>query len=229
MGGVLLHPKCCCWRYSMLIHPNLSAALRRELRRKPIGLFVVPLKGLFREYPAGIRVPFSLFSDGPDLVVPCLILPRPVESRPSLRRHLLGVLVAVELEALLGRTQVQILVAFLVHGSLQVSLSSSALYRRLTLLQLRLSHLDELLFLAANPSPIAYVRVLVEVSAAYKPEQLVDVVGRDARIACQPTYRLEYFIVTSTWGTEPEASEDVFIVHVGLESRDRGYRYATEA
>jgi hypothetical protein len=53
MGGVLLHPKCCCWRYSMLIHPNLSAALRRELRRKLIGLFIVPLKGLFREYTAG--------------------------------------------------------------------------------------------------------------------------------------------------------------------------------
>jgi pyridoxine 4-dehydrogenase len=53
MGGVLLHPKSCCWRYSMLIHPNLSAALRRELRRKVIGLFIVPLKGLFREYTAG--------------------------------------------------------------------------------------------------------------------------------------------------------------------------------
>lgn len=76
---------------------------------------------------------------------------------------------------------------------------------------------------------MAYVRVLVEVAAAYQPEQLVDVVGRDATIACQPTYRLEHFIVTSTFGTEPEASEDVFNVHVGLESRDRGYRYATEA
>src|SRR5215218_8553654 len=34
MGGVILHPKCCCWRCSVLIHPNLSAALRRESRRK---------------------------------------------------------------------------------------------------------------------------------------------------------------------------------------------------
>src|SRR5918998_2833875 len=192
-----------------LISPNLSAALRSELRRKLIVLLVVPLKGLCREYPAGIRVPFSLFGDGPDLVVPCLILPRPVESRPSLRPHFLDVLVAVELELLLGRTQVQIVVAFLVHGSLQVSLSNSALDRRLTLLQLRLSHLDELLFLAADPSPISYMRVLVEVSAAYKPEQLVDVVGRDARIPSHPRYRSKYFVVSSPPRAKSECPEDI--------------------
>ena len=97
------------------------------------------------------------------------------------------------------------------------------------LLEHGMSRLDKLLLSPADLAVEAYLRVMVEVSAAYQPEQLVDVVGRDASIACQPTYRLELLIVTSTWGTEPETSEDVFNVHVGLESRDRGYRYATEA
>jgi len=56
--------------------------------------------------------------DGSDLVVSCLILPRSAQPRPSLNPHLLDFLVAVELEALLGKPQVQILVVFLAHGSL---------------------------------------------------------------------------------------------------------------
>src|SRR5215218_6276166 len=39
---------------------NLSAALRRGLRRKRIGLLVVPLEDLYREYAPRARVPLSL-------------------------------------------------------------------------------------------------------------------------------------------------------------------------
>jgi hypothetical protein len=69
-----------------------------------------------------------------------------------------------------------------------------------SLLEHGLSRLDKLLLSPADLAVEAYLRVMVEVSAAYQPEQLVDVVGRDASIACQPTYRLEHLIVTSTWG-----------------------------
>src|SRR5215204_3546226 len=42
--------------------------LRRELRRKLIGLLVAPLEGLFGQHTPRVRVPFSLLCDGPDLV-----------------------------------------------------------------------------------------------------------------------------------------------------------------
>src|ERR671921_1695967 len=75
-------------------------------------------------------------------------------------------------------------------------------------------HFDELLLVPADPALVAYVWVVIEVSAAYQPEQLVCVVGGYASVACQPTYRPEHLIVTSALGTEPEASEDICDVHV---------------
>src|ERR687897_1033845 len=77
-------------------------------------------------------------------------------------------------------------------------------------------HLDEPLFVPADPTLVAYVWVVIEIPAAHQPEQLVCVVGGYASVACQPTYRPEHLIVTSAFGTEPEASEDVFDVHVGF-------------
>jgi hypothetical protein len=52
------------------------------------------------------------------------------------------------------------------------------------LLQSRSGDLNEPLFLAGDPAPIAHVRVVVEVPAAHEPEQLVDVVGGDIDVAC---------------------------------------------
>src|SRR5215211_1891509 len=92
----------------------------RWLRRKLVGSLVVFLKGPFREYAPRVGVTFSFLGDGPHLVVSCLVLPRPVEPRPSPRSHLLGVLVAVELEAPLRRRQVKVFVSFLAHGSLHL-------------------------------------------------------------------------------------------------------------
>src|SRR5918995_5102775 len=91
-----------------------------------MGLLVVSLERFLREHASRVRVPFPHCSDGPDLVLSRFVLPRPVQPRPSTRPHLLGILVAVELEALLGRHQVQVLKSFLAHGSLDLLLSSSA-------------------------------------------------------------------------------------------------------
>src|ERR671921_1077830 len=77
-------------------------------------------------------------------------------------------------------------------------------------------HFDELLLVPADPALVAYVWVVIEVPAAHQPEQLVCVVGAYASVACQPTYRPKHLIVTSAFGTEPEAFEDVFDVHVGF-------------
>src|SRR5215211_3353599 len=98
---------------------------RRKLQWRLIGLLIVPLEGLFREHAPRIRVSFALRKDGPDLVVSCFVVPRPVKPRPSACPHLLGTLVAVEFEALLGRDQVQVLIAFLAHGSLDLPLAAS--------------------------------------------------------------------------------------------------------
>jgi hypothetical protein len=103
-----------------------AAPKGRELRRKLIGLLVEVLEGLFREHAPGVGVPFPLSGDGPDLVVSCLGFPRPLQPRPSPRPHLLGVLVAVEFEALFGRGQIQLLMLFLAHGSSRLPLSSPA-------------------------------------------------------------------------------------------------------
>src|SRR5215207_3077392 len=99
---------------------SFCLASRMGLRRKEIGLLVVSLEGSLREHAPGIRVSFSLPRDGPDLVVSCFVLPLPVESRPSPRLHTLGVLVAEELEALRGGHQIQVLVVFLAHSSLDL-------------------------------------------------------------------------------------------------------------
>jgi hypothetical protein len=70
-----------------------------------------------------------LLSDGSYLIASCLVLPRPVQPRPSRRCHLVGVLlVAVEFEALLGRRQVKAVVVFVAYGSLV----SRNLWRRKT-------------------------------------------------------------------------------------------------
>jgi hypothetical protein len=89
----------------------------RGLRLHIIGLLVEALEGLFREHAARVRISLSLPGDGSDLVVSCLVLPRPVQPRLPLRPRLLEVLVAVELEALFGRGQIQLLTLFVAHGS----------------------------------------------------------------------------------------------------------------
>src|SRR5215210_9300325 len=101
---------------------GIRSASPKALRRRLVGLLVVSLEGFFREHAPRVRVPFPLRSDGPDLVVSSFVLPRPVQPRPSACPHLLCILVAVELEALLGRHQVLVLIAFLAHGSLDLPL-----------------------------------------------------------------------------------------------------------
>src|SRR5215218_8992501 len=76
---------------------------------------VVLLEALLREDSTCHRVRLAFPCDGSDLVVACFILPRPVQSRPSLGRHLLGVLVTVELESLRRRREVESFVQFLPH------------------------------------------------------------------------------------------------------------------
>jgi hypothetical protein len=73
----------------------------------------VLLEALLRDDSTRHRVRLAFPCDDPDLVVACFILPRPVQPRPSLGRHLLGVLVAVELEALLRRRKVESFIQFL--------------------------------------------------------------------------------------------------------------------
>src|SRR5215211_6101252 len=72
MGGVILHPKCCCWRCSVLIHPNLSA-LRRESRRKETQPSSATLErmGLWYlddHYPQPVRVSYLQLPQRPPLV-----------------------------------------------------------------------------------------------------------------------------------------------------------------
>src|SRR5215208_3913763 len=67
---------------------------------------VVLLEALLREHATCHRVRLAFPCDGSDLVVSCLVLPRPVQPRPTLGAHLPCVLVAVELEALRARLQV---------------------------------------------------------------------------------------------------------------------------
>ena len=65
------------------------------------------LEALLRKDTARNRLCLAFPCDGPDLVVAGLLLPSPVQPRPASRPRTLRVLMLVELEAILGRSEVE--------------------------------------------------------------------------------------------------------------------------
>jgi hypothetical protein len=84
-----------------------------------------------------------------------------------------------------------------------------------------LSHTDELFLAAANSAVVAYVMVLVEVSAADQSAQLVDIVGSDSGLSRHPNRCFEYLIVTTIDRAKPE---DLFSQTYATACRNSQYK-----
>src|SRR3712207_2005017 len=105
-------------RPSRKIRSPYSRFRRSPFCRGALGfdLLVVLLETLSREGAARRRARLALPGDGPDLVVAFLVAPGPVKPGPASHSRLVGILVAVELEAFRRAHQVQALIALPVRG-----------------------------------------------------------------------------------------------------------------